>query len=251
MSRFCINATWDDVPHLTAGQKDALWSAIPPHQRKARAQGLPVLGEGLVFPVDEELIREKPFRVPDYWPRLGALDFGYDHPFAAVEIAYDSEADVVHVVKTYRSRQATPLVHVSAIRKWGEWLPWAWPHDGLQHEKGSGVQLAKQYGEQGLRMMGVRATFSDGTSHVEPGITDMLGRMESGRFFVFDHLNDWFEEFRRYHRKDGKIVKVGDDLMSATRYGVMMLRNAMLPPHVRAEARKARSVGAADPLAGF
>jgi hypothetical protein len=38
------------------------------------------------------------------------------------------------------------------------------------------------------------------------------------------HLNDWFEEFRPYHRKDGKVVKEMDDLMSATRYAVMMLR---------------------------
>jgi len=27
-----------------------------------------------------------------------------------------------------------------------------------------------------------------------------------------------------YHRRDGKVVKEGDDLMAATRYGVMMLR---------------------------
>jgi len=29
-----------------------------------------------------------------------------------------------------------------------------------------------------------------------------------------------------YHRKDGKVVKEGDDLMSATRYAVMMLRHS-------------------------
>jgi hypothetical protein len=50
--------------------------------------------------------------------------------------------------------------------------------------------------------------------------------MQSGRFKVFKHLNDWWEEFRLYHRKDGKVVKEGDDLMSATRYGIMMLRYA-------------------------
>ena len=55
---------------------------------------------------------------------------------------------------------------------------------------------------------------------------DMLTRMQTGRFKVFKHLNDWFEEFRLYHRKDGKVVKEYDDLMAATRYGVMMLRNA-------------------------
>jgi hypothetical protein len=55
---------------------------------------------------------------------------------------------------------------------------------------------------------------------------DMLERMETDRFKVFSNLNDWFEEYRLYHRKDGKIVKLRDDLMSATRYGVMMLRHA-------------------------
>ena len=61
-------------------------------------------------------------------------------------------------------------------------------------------------------------------SGVEAGLMDMLDRMESGRLRVFRHLNDWFEEFRLYHRKDGRVVKEHDDLMSATRYGVMSLR---------------------------
>ena len=54
----------------------------------------------------------------------------------------------------------------------------------------------------------------------------MLVRMEGGRFKVFKHLNDWWDEFRLYHRKDGKVHKEGDDLISATRYAVMMLRYA-------------------------
>ena len=55
---------------------------------------------------------------------------------------------------------------------------------------------------------------------------DMLTRMQTGRFKVFKHLNDWWEEFRLYHRKDGKVVKEDDDLMAATRYAIMMLRFA-------------------------
>jgi len=55
---------------------------------------------------------------------------------------------------------------------------------------------------------------------------DMLARMETGCFKVFKELNDWFEEFRLYHRKDGNVVKEGDDLMAATRYAIMMLRFA-------------------------
>ena len=47
---------------------------------------------------------------------------------------------------------------------------------------------------------------------VEAGLMDMLTRMETGKFKVFSPLLDWFEEFRLYHRKDGKVVKEGDDL---------------------------------------
>ncbi len=67
---------------------------------------------------------------------------------------------------------------------------------------------------------------------------EMLERMESGRFKVFAHLGDWFQEFKLYHRKDGKVVKKLDDLMSATRYAVMMKRKAIVRP---APARAAAS----------
>ena len=61
--------------------------------------------------------------------------------------------------------------------------------------------MAKQYEGQGLDTLSQHAQFEDGSVSVEAGIADMLIRMESGRFKVFKHLNDWFEEFRLYHRK--------------------------------------------------
>jgi hypothetical protein len=78
-------------------------------------------------------------------------------------------------------------------------------------------------------MLHQHAQFEDGSVSVEAGIADMLIRMESGRFKVLKHLHEWFEEFRLYHRKDGRVHKEGDDLMSATRYAVMMLRYAETP----------------------
>ena len=58
----------------------------------------------------------------------------------------------------------------------------------------------------------------------------MLDRMQTGRFKVFETVGDFFEEFRLYHRKDGKIVKERDDLISATRYALMMKRFATIKP---------------------
>ena len=77
-----------------------------------------------------------------------------------------------------------------------------------------------------LDMLHLHAQFEDGSVSVEAGLMDMLDRMNTGRFKVFKHLNDWWEEFRLYHRKDGKVVKEGDDLLAASRYAIMMLRFA-------------------------
>ena len=187
---------------------------------------MPILGSGRIFPVAEEDIVCEPFPIPPSWVQIGALDFGWDHPTAAVQLAWDRDTDIVYVTRCHRQREATPLVHSATLKTWGTWLPWAWPHDGLQHDKGSGETLAKQYRDHGLRMLPERAQYEDGGNGVEAGLLDMLERMEGGRLKVFRHLGDWFEEFRLYHRKDGRVVKEGDDLLSATRYAIMSLRFA-------------------------
>ena len=127
-------------------------------------------------------------------------------------------------------REATPVIHAATVKAWGAWVPTAWPHDGLQHDKGSGEQLAKQYASAGLLMLKDRATFEDGSNGVEAGLMDMLERMQTGRWKVFSNLDEWFQEFRLYHRKDGKVVKKADDLMSASRYALMMKRKAKTRP---------------------
>jgi hypothetical protein len=244
MTRYVGMCSWDEVPHLTQDQKDALWASIPVHQRDARAKGIPVLGSGRVFPVSEEDIMCEPFPIPRHWPQIGALDFGWDHPTAAVNEAWDRDQDIVYITKTHRLREATPLVHAATLRSWGADLPWAWPHDGLQHDKGSGEQLAELYRKHGLKMLFERAQYeNDRGSGVEAGLSDMLERMETGRLKVFRHLADWFDEFRLYHRKDGRVVKERDDLMSASRYGIMSLRFG------RPEEKKVREVKA-KPLHG-
>lgn len=224
--RHVTTMTIDDVGHYTAEERARIIASYPLHEREARANGVPIMGSGLVFPVMEEDIVVPAFETPAHWSCIGGLDFGWDHPTAAVKLAHDRDADIVYVVNAYRKREATPLIHAAAVKPWGNKLPWAWPHDGLQHDKTSGDQLSRQYRDQGLLMLSERATFSDGTSGVEAGIAMMLDRMQTGRLKVFSHLSEWLEERRMYHRKDGLIVKERDDLMSATRYALMMLRYA-------------------------
>lgn len=223
-----VNMTIHDVAHYTEEQKREIIAGYPAHEREARTMGTPSLGSGRVFPIAEEAIKVEPFAIPASWVLIGGMDFGWDHPFAAAKLAWDRDSDIIYVTACYREKEATPVIHAASLKPWGENLPWAWPHDGLQHDKGSGEQLAAQYKKNGLKTLPERATFEDGTNGVEAGLLEMLERMQTGRFKVFSHLNDWFEEFRMYHRKDGKVVKLMDDLLSATRYAIMMRRYARI-----------------------
>ena len=86
------------------------------------------------------------------------------------------------------------------------------------------------YKRQKLLMLGEHATFPEGGYSTEAGIMEMQDRMRTGKFKVAKHLSDWWEEYRMYHRKDGLIVKKRDDLLSASRVGVMAKRFAKQVP---------------------
>lgn len=231
-----IPMTIEDALHYTPEQRASIIAGYPAHERKARAYGVPILGSGAVFPIEQEQIETMPFSIPDHWPRLCGMDFGWDHPTACVWMAWDRDTDTVYVYDVHRVKEQTPIVHAATMKAKGAWIPVAWPHDGLAHDKGSGAVLAQQYRNLGVNMMKEKATHKpekgkkegSGGFGVEAGISEILQRMQTGRFKVFSNLNDWFDEYRMYYRKDGLIVKEHDDLMSATRVGVMMLRFAKL-----------------------
>lgn len=233
--RAIVSMTIDDVDHFSPEQKQKILNSYQPFEREARLRGIPMLGSGKIFPVPEDWIVVQCRPVPEHWRRIGGLDFGWDHPTAAVELAWDKEADCIYVTKEYRARRETPVIHAAAVKPWN--LTWAWPHDALQHDKGSGEQLASLYKKNGLRMLSERAQFPDERGNgVEAGITEMLERMQTGRWKVMDNCQMWLEEFRSYHRKDGKIVKEYEDIISASRYAMMCLRYS----HARKDAPKKR-----------
>ena len=212
--------------------------AIPSHEREMRTRGIPLMGSGLVYPVSEDILRCEGVKLLGHWPRIFGVDFGYDHPATLVCMAWDRDADVIYVYDVWRQSRALIEVHAQSIKSRGDWVPVSWPHDGLQHDPKSGKPMADIYRNMGVNMH--MSPFSNppspeqkegqGGNGVEVGIQEILSRMETGRFKVFSHLKEWFDEWRMYHRKDGKIVKLNDDLMDATRYAVMMKRHARTQP---------------------
>lgn len=239
-----VNATWDDASekikslkgeqgHLSEVVMEQILSAYSPHEREMRRYGRPSIGSGLIFPVDESKIIIDPVEIKDHWPRIAAIDFGWDHPTAVAWCAVDRDEDTFYVYDCHRESKASPAVHAQTIRSRPNFIPIAYPHDGNRRDSMGNPGLADQYRNLGCNFL--LEHFSNppalgdnkGSNSIEEGLMAMLQSMEAGNFKVFSTLSNWFEEFRMYHRKGGKVVPFRDDLMSATRYAFQSQRFAV------------------------
>ena len=238
------NATWDDASeditsfkgekgHLSPIVMEQILSSYSPHEREMRKNGRPSIGSGLVFPLGEEKIIIDPFHIEDHWPKIAAIDFGWDHPTAVVWCAIDTEEEVFYIYDCYRAAKASPTVHAAAIRSRSAFIPIAYPHDGNRRDSMGNPGLADQYRNLGCNFLLEHFTNppalgnNKGSNSIEEGLMAMLQAVEGDKFKVFSTLSDWFEEFRMYHRKDNKVVPIRDDLMSATRYAFQSQRFAV------------------------
>lgn len=226
--QFCMTVGWNDAPHLTEATKAGLLASYPSHQRDMRTKGIPMLGVGRIYDFDEELITCDPFEIPKHWFVINGMDFGWDHPQAQVQLAIDQENESFYITRAWKAEKTSPAEAWGSVNSWARGVPTAWPQDGLQTEKGSGLQQKSYYTKAGFLMLEEHAQWPDGSRAVEPGIFELHDLMRAGRLKVFRGLRDWFEEFNFYHRDEkGKIVKKRDDLLDGTRYAYMMRRYAI------------------------
>ena len=241
--RIDIRIDAQEARHISAERRAQLEESYLPHEREARIHGIPQLGVARVFPFPlESLMRNfDPDKDIQSWAKwLVGIDFGYGHPFAASLCACVPEIDNFYVVDGFKMERGEALYHVKRIAAMcrGLRIPIAWPHDGLTHEKGSGVELAEVYRRQGAPMLATHAENKGGGYHTEPAIEEMCGYMKRGAFYVASHLSEWAEEFLSYHRnEDYKIVKLRDDLLSATRYAFMMRQKGKMLNELEAYGR--------------
>jgi hypothetical protein len=143
-----------------------------------------------------------------------------------------------YVAKAWKAKEVSANDAWGVVKEWGLHIPTAWPHDGLQNEKGrdDAVQQKVHYERAGFKMLPEHATWppvsekgvmKSGGNSVEHGLYEIGDLMRKGKFKFFRGLTDLFAEFRQYHRDDkGKIVKTMDDLLDAVRYAYMMRRYA-------------------------
>jgi phage terminase large subunit-like protein len=220
--------------HISAERRAQMEENYLPHEREARIHGIPQLGIARVFPFAIETLLKNfdPDTDIKSWARwMVGIDFGYGHPFAAALCAWVHDSEEFFVVDGFKMERGEAFYHVKRLAGLcrGLRIPVAWPHDGLQHEKGSGQPLADIYRRLGAPMLGTHAENKGGGFHVEPAIEDNCVHMKRGCFTIASHLTELAEEVLNYHRdEDYKIVRLRDDLISAARYAFMMRRHGKL-----------------------
>lgn len=220
----------EDIPGIIA--------SYPEHERETRAFGADLQGEGAVFSTPLGQIKERldPATIPHYWPWMWGVDFRHSgsavsgHPFAAVLGCWDRDNDVIHIVHVVRMLGLAPM-HVAAMKQHPMWdAPVAWPHDGGRG--GSivdGATIAQVYRKLSLNMRPTHASFDGKNFQFENGIDEMQRRFAINKLKVAAHLQEWFDEYQGYHRDKGLVVKIDDDLLSATRQLCMDIRFARTP----------------------
>ena len=213
-SKYLVNASWDDVPHLDEKTKAELLAATPPHLRDARTKGEPSLGAGAIYPVELSEVLVDPFQIPAHWPRCYALDVGWNRT-AALWGAIDRQADCWYMFTEHYRGQAEPSIHATAIRARGEWIPGLIDPAARGRSQEDGAQLIVTYRDLGLQL-------TESANALEAGIYDVWMRLSTGRLKVFNTLMNWQAEYRLYRRDEkGKIIDEFNHLMDTTRYIIL------------------------------
>ena len=208
-----VTAGWDDVPHMTEEEKKRLLASTPPHQRDARSKGIPQLGSGAIYPVEESSFVIDPVRIQPHWKLAYGMDVGWNCT-AAVWGALDPDTDVLYLFREYAAGELHPSVHAAAIKgkEGSPRVPGVIDPAARGRSQKDGSQLLQDYCDLGLEL-------SAANNVREAGLFEVLTRMTTNRLKVFNTLVGWLKEFRAYQRDEkGRIIKKNDHRMDCTRY---------------------------------
>lgn len=237
---FCMSIY--EVDHIAKfpekiAQIKSMYAGLSEAEREARMMGIPAMGSGVVYPIDDVVLKCDAFPIPNDWKRICGLDFGRgEHPIAAVWLAFDPEG-VCYLYDCFKLTRVGDLEVANQLLSRGDYIPVSWPHDFVRSsgissinglEKTEGWKYKEIYEKYGIQFTDTNAKTAEGSTRVEAGIVEVRQAMIEGKFRVFSHLSEWFKEKATYlYKEDGTVTKEKDDLLDATRYAYIMRRYAV------------------------
>lgn len=215
--RVFVQAGWEDNTYLPREEWMELEKrfASRPHELEARKLGIPSIGSGMIYPIEESRIVCDPFEIPPHFRRCAGMDFGWTNPTAVVWGAHDADTDIVYIYAEYAQSELPPQTHVNNIQRLGAWIPVVCDPAGQASSQADGESLLNRYLDHGLNV-------SRADNAVETGLQEVFERMLTGRLKIFSTCTGVLSERRVYARDEkGRVKKMNDHRMDALRYLVV------------------------------
>lgn len=223
LGKYVIQVSMDECPHLNPNDIEEILASCHPSQRDARRRGIPELGAGSIFPVPEEDITVEPFEIPEHFKRVYGMDVGWKNT-AACWVAIDPDTNVKYVYHEYKRGEVEPVVHSTALKGKGAWIPGIIDSASNASSQADGKSLMEAYKLHGLIL-------ENANKAVEAGLFTCYDGLSRGEIKVFKTCSKFLEEYREYKRdSNGKVHKTNDHIMDAFRYAIMKIDKAITRP---------------------
>lgn len=234
--RYLAAITWDDVPHLSKEVKDDMLLRFPPHLRDAKSKGIPQLGAGAIYPVEESKFVVEDFPIPKHWKKIYGLDVGWNCT-AAAWMAINPDDGKTYVYSVHRQGEERPSGHAESIRARGDWILGEIDPASRGRSQDDGERLLQTYRDLGLKLV-------EANNAVEAGIYAIWEGLSNDQLKVFASCHELLKEIRTYRRDDkGRVVKSNDHVMDAWRYGYMGRAHAVQQPVIKTKIIHQQSTG--------
>jgi hypothetical protein len=170
-----------------------------------------------------------------------------DHEkIGAVWAAHDRIGDVVFIYDAEIRPRGDLAVLAATLRDKGKWIPVLFDH--MQFDEEDGIKTADRLADLGVEIFTAPASREAAASEINI-------RLSAGRLKVFEHLEPWFAEYRRYRRDDkGELVTTDTHLIGAT--GLLLSHLSLAITEARAQADAlgldgSENYGIRDSLTGY
>jgi phage terminase large subunit-like protein len=214
--KYYIQATWDDNLHLSDETKNQLRATLKPYELEAREKGIPSVGSGLVYQIQESEFLIDPIDIKPYFACVFGMDVGFFAPTAVVFLAHDKDNDTLYIYKEYSVSEKTAAQHAYSLKLMGcDWIRGVCDPAVNQGSQRDGERLIDDYAKAGLKL-------EKGRYAKEVAVDSVLERIRTGKFKVFNTCRKFMEEWRGYSRdEEGKIMKGRDHLMNALEFAML------------------------------
>ena len=229
-----VRATWEDIDHISEGDKIQLRKGFAAYEADARTFGMPIAGHGRIFPYQDEQIVYNPreVQVLNDWEHILAIDIGHGHgrdPSAVIQLAYDKINDVIYCTDEKVDETNTTRELARLITSVNHTSPVAWPPDAGKASMSSESTVADQLREMNINLLGkpfLNPRGADGKRNnwKAPGINEINQRFAEGRLKISADCKELLKEMQSYsYTESGKIQDGKDHAIDAFRYAVMSI----------------------------